>query len=173
MHCTGCETDNRDGRKFSAQCGQPLKLVCASCVTANGRRERFCGECGAGFVGHAQPGSEQSPKMLTASEIRVTSEQQYGSSAIEDERKTFTVLFAAIKGSTELMEDLDREEARAIVDPAIKLMIYAIQGYNGHVVQSTGDDIFALFGPLSPTRIIHNVRSMRRCGCRTRTAHIP
>jgi len=36
----------------------------------------------------------------------------------DSERKTVTALFADIKGSMELMEDLDPEEARAIVDPA-------------------------------------------------------
>ena len=45
----------------------------------------------------------------------------------------------------ELMEDLDPEEARA-VDPALKLMIDAVHRYDGYVVQSTGDGIFALFG---------------------------
>jgi Adenylate and Guanylate cyclase catalytic domain len=55
-------------------------------------------------------------------------------------------LFADIKGSTELMEGLDPEEARAIIDPALKLMIDAVHRYDGYVVQSTGDAIFALFG---------------------------
>ena len=35
---------------------------------------------------------------------------------IDGERKTVTALFADLKGSMELMEDLDPEEARAIVD---------------------------------------------------------
>ena len=65
---------------------------------------------------------------------------------LEGERKTVTALFADIKGSTELMEDLDPEEARAIVDPALKLMMDAVHRYDGYVVQSTGDGIFALFG---------------------------
>ena len=45
-----------------------------------------------------------------------------------------------------MMEDLDPEEARAIIDPALKLMIEAVHHYDGYVVQSTGDGIFALFG---------------------------
>ena len=65
---------------------------------------------------------------------------------LEGERKTVTALFADIKGSTELEQDLDPEEARAIVDPALKLMIDAVRRYDGYVVQSTGDGIFALFG---------------------------
>jgi class 3 adenylate cyclase len=64
----------------------------------------------------------------------------------DGERKTVTALFADIKGSMELMEDLDPEEARAIVDPALKLMIDAARHYDGYIVQSTGDGIFALFG---------------------------
>jgi class 3 adenylate cyclase len=57
-----------------------------------------------------------------------------------------TVLFADIKGSMELIEDLDPEEARAIVDPALKLMMEVVHHYGGYVAQSTGDGIFALFG---------------------------
>jgi class 3 adenylate cyclase/predicted ATPase len=65
---------------------------------------------------------------------------------LEGERKTVTALFADIKGSTELIEDLDPEDARAIIDPALTLMIDAVRRYDGYVVQSTGDGIFALFG---------------------------
>src|SRR5262249_2433827 len=43
-------------------------------------------------------------------------------------------------------QDLDPEEARAIIDPALKLMIESVRRYDGFVVQSTGDGIFALFG---------------------------
>jgi class 3 adenylate cyclase len=82
----------------------------------------------------------------SAPNIRVTPEQPDASATLDGERKTVTALFADIKGSTELMEDLDPEEARAIVDPALKLMIDAVHRYDGYVVQSTGDGIFALFG---------------------------
>jgi adenylate/guanylate cyclase family protein len=83
---------------------------------------------------------------MTAPNIRVTPEQPGASTTIDVERKMVTALFADIKGSTELMEDLDPEEARAIIDPALKLMIDASHRYDGYVVQSTGDGIFALFG---------------------------
>jgi hypothetical protein len=38
-------------------------------------------------------------------------------------------LFADIKGSIDLMEDLDPEEAREIVDPVLKRMIEAARRY--------------------------------------------
>src|SRR5207248_6086508 len=66
--------------------------------------------------------------------------------ATDGERKTVTALFADIKGSTELLRDIDPEEARAIIDPALKIMIDAVCRYEGYIVQSTGDGIFALFG---------------------------
>ena len=64
----------------------------------------------------------------------------------EGERKLVTALFVDIINSTGLGQDLDPEEARAIIDPALGLMIDAVRRYDGHVVQSTGDGIFALFG---------------------------
>ncbi len=72
--------------------------------------------------------------------------EQAAADAAGGERKTVTALFADIKGSMDLMESLDPEEARAIVDPALKLMIDAMHRYDGYIVQSTGDGIFALFG---------------------------
>ncbi|MBV8361720.1 MAG: adenylate/guanylate cyclase domain-containing protein, partial [Deltaproteobacteria bacterium] len=98
--------------------------------------------------------------------IRIASGQTDASPVIEGERKTVTALFADIKGSMELMEDLDPEEARAIVDPALKLMIEAVRHYGGYVVQSTGDGIFALFGaPVAhedhPQRALHAALRMQ------------
>jgi class 3 adenylate cyclase len=48
------------------------------------------------------------------------------------------------------MKELDPEQARAIVDPALKLMIEAVHSYYGYVVQSKSDGIFALFGAPVP-----------------------
>jgi class 3 adenylate cyclase len=59
------------------------------------------------------------------SSIRITENADV--EGVDGERKTVTALFADIKGSMELMEDLDPEEARAIVDPALKFMIDAVQ----------------------------------------------
>jgi class 3 adenylate cyclase/predicted ATPase len=62
------------------------------------------------------------------------------------ERKLVTHLFSDLKGSTALIEGLDPEEARAIVDPALQLMMDAVHRYEGYVAQVPGDGIFALFG---------------------------
>jgi class 3 adenylate cyclase len=76
--------------------------------------------------------------------IRVT--ETSATENLEGERKTVTALFADIKGSMELIEDIDPEEARAVVDPALKLMMEVVQRHDGYVAQSIGDGVFALFG---------------------------
>jgi len=68
--------------------------------------------------------------------------------AADGERKTITALFADIKGSMELIENLDPEQARDIIDPALRLMMEAIRRYGGHVVQSTGMASSRSSGPL-------------------------
>src|SRR6202158_1356251 len=147
MRCSKCGCDNREGRKFCADCGAPLAAKCARCGAPNEPGERFCGECGTALIGSKTDGSPASRRAEIATpKIDLTREQSDGSSTIEGDRKTVPALFADIKGSTELMADLDPEEARAIIDPALKLMIDAVRRYDGYVVQSTGDGIFALFG---------------------------
>src|SRR5208283_1658494 len=140
MNCTKCGADNREGRKFCAKCAAPLARLCPQCGASNEPGENFCGECAAA-LGQTPTASS---KKSNDSPIRVADSP--ASESLEGERKTVTALFADIKGSTELEQDLDPEEARALVDPALKLMIDAVRRYDGYIVQSTGDGIFALFG---------------------------
>jgi len=122
-----------------------LGRICAKCSAENPPASNFCGRCGSSLADIK--GAASSVALAAAhSAIRFTPAQPDDSSAAGGERKTVTALFADIKGSTELMEELDPEEARAIIDPALKLMMDAVRHYDGYVVQSTGDGIFALFG---------------------------
>jgi len=116
-------------------------MRCPKCGAENAPPFKFCGECGTSLAGNVVPTA--GPSLQNA--VRVTAEQPVDA-APDGERKTVTALFADIKGSMDLMEDLDPEEARALVDPALKLMMDAVHRYDGYIVQSTGDGIFALFG---------------------------
>src|SRR6516165_8818631 len=141
MRCSKCDSENREGRKFCANCGELLNVTCPKCGASNQPGEKFCGECGALLSAYTTPaGAKAQPAAESA--IRIGAE----GSALDGERKTVTALFADIKGSMELMEGLDPEDARKIVDPALKLMIDTVHRYDGYIVQSTGDGIFALFG---------------------------
>ena len=146
MRCSKCGTNNPTTNNFCAKCGSALTKLCAKCKAENPPTSDFCGQCGAPLTSSASPVLATSSPPESASGIRVTPENSDASLVIEGERKTVTALFADIKGSTELEQDLDPEEARAIVDPALKLMIDAARRYDGYIVQSTGDGIFGLFG---------------------------
>jgi class 3 adenylate cyclase/tetratricopeptide (TPR) repeat protein len=140
MRCFNCNADNPFGKKFCGDCGAPLANLCPNCGADNPTGKRFCGDCGASLTSPAP----DTAKKRDAPPVRLG--EALDADNIEGERKTVTALFADIKGSTELEQDLDPEEARAIVDPALKLMIDSVQRYDGYVVQSTGDGIFAIFG---------------------------
>src|SRR5215831_15258675 len=184
MRCSNCGAEGLAGKRFCAECGNPLPIRCPQCGAETTANAKFCADCGTALAAIARPGSDSSAiASSTAKEIRITPEHADVLPAIDGERKTVTALFADIKGSMELMEDLDPEEARAIVDPALKLMIEAVRRYGGYVVQSTGDGIFALFGAPAahedhPQRALYAAlrlqEEMRRYSAQLRQAgHLP
>ena len=165
MRCAKCGSENRDGRKFCARMRQRrLRARCPKCGAENDPATKFCGECGAALAGPAA--SElviRKHNRRTA--IRIAPEQSADES-LDGERKTVTALFADIKGSTELMEDLDPEEARAIIDPALKLMIERSIATTATSCNRPATASSRCSARRSPTRTIRSARCMRRCGCR-------
>jgi class 3 adenylate cyclase len=158
MRCASCNHDNSADALFCDACGAKLESICATCGTTNQPDARFCKKCGTRIVTESALATPAAAP--TAANIRIRPAQPDASTTLEGERKTVTALFADIKGSTELEQDLDPEEARAIIDPALKLVIDAVRRYDGYVVQSTGDGIFAMFGaPIAhedhPQRALH------------------
>ena len=80
-------------------------------------------------------------------------------SALEGERKQVTVLFADVKGSMELAEQLDPEEWHAIMQRFFAILAEGVQRFEGFVNQYTGDGIMALFG----APIAHEDHAQRAC----------
>ena len=151
MRCLQCDTDNPDGAKFCIECGAALQNRCPNCGCENVARAKFCMECGTALTKSPNP-QPLTPSPHTnipphlAERIRAEQAALEARGAVDGERKTITALFADIKGSMELIEDLDPEDARFIIDPALQLMMAAVHRYEGYVAQSMGDGIFALFG---------------------------
>ena len=167
MRCTKCGTENPGGKRFCGDCGSLLGHRCSKCGAENLAGKRFCGDCGTALAHDAiSPAAPAHKPPASAAAIRIAPEQPEASLVADGERKTVSALFADIKGSTELMRDLDPEEARAIVDPVLQLMMAAVHRYGGYVAQSTGDGIFALFGaPVAhedhPQRALHAALAMQ------------
>ena len=144
MRCSNCGSENPSGKKFCGDCGRPLANLCPKCGAYNPPAKQFCGDCGA-MLATGNSAAQSAASAPSSPSVHMAFEQA-GTTAIEGERKTVTALFADLKGSTEMMETLDPEEARAVIDPALQIMVAAVRRYEGYVVQSTGDGIFALLG---------------------------
>jgi class 3 adenylate cyclase/tetratricopeptide (TPR) repeat protein len=119
------------------------------------------------WISAAGPASPApSPSVATQEHVPLTYTPSYlaekiltSRSALEGERKQVTVLFADLKGSTELIRDLDPEAAQGLLDPALQRMMDAVHRYEGTVNQVLGDGIMALFGaPLA-----HEDHAIRAC----------
>ena len=147
MWCAKCGAENPEGLKFCEQCAAPFKQRCAKCGFENSPAARFCGECAVPLKSSPATASPLPPVARTEVPESISqSTADHPPVELDGERKTITVLFADIKGSMGQIEDLDPEEARGIVDPALAIMAEAVNRYHGHVAQLTGDGVFALFG---------------------------
>lgn len=153
MRCPNCKTDNAPGAKFCAECAARIDSLCPSCGAQNPPNAKFCTQCGTrlGSAAHPEQDRPAAPAAVdSAVRAHPVLTARPAAASVEElpdgERKTVTALFADIKGSMDLIEDLDPEQARALIDPALKLMMDAAHRYDGYIVQSTGDGIFALFG---------------------------
>ena len=142
MICIQCNSEVIDGKRFCGECGASQLLRCPKCNAESPPGKSFCSDCGTSIG--TSPRASKPPEPVSVEKIMGSAG---GAKDITSgERKVITVLFADIKGSMELIENLDPEDARAIVEPALQLMIDAVLHYGGYVVQTTGDGIFAMFG---------------------------
>ena len=158
MQCLQCQQENPPQAKFCLECGTRLVLMCARCSTELPAGAKFCLECGQPVEARsAAPSRFIAPETYTPQYLAEKILTARGD--LEGERKQVTVLFADIKGSTELIEGLDPEEARKLLDPALYAMMEAVHRYEGTVNQILGDGIMALFG----APIAHEDHAVRAC----------
>ena len=93
--------------------------ICSNCGEENPDRFRLCGFCGTAL---APP--------LPAQEVR----------------KTVTIVFSDLKGSTSLGEQLDSESLREVMSRYFDAMREILEHHGGTVEKYIGDAIMAVFG---------------------------
>jgi class 3 adenylate cyclase len=115
-------------------------FVCSACGEENPERARFCLNCGNALPGAGPPPSEV--------------------------RKTVTVLFADVVGSTSLGEQTDPESTRRMLSRYFDAMRRIVERHGGRVEKFIGDAAMAVFGipilheddALRAVRAAHEIR---------------
>src|SRR2546421_2290627 len=94
-------------------------VVCPNCGEENPERARFCLNCGAACPAPAK---------------------------VEETRKTVTILFSDVTGSTAMGEKLDPESLRNVMTRYFDEMRAVIESHSGTVEKFIGDAVMAVFG---------------------------
>src|SRR5438067_8584630 len=158
MECPRCHYANTDGARFCGECGASLTrdVTCSSCGHANPAGQTFCNGCGHRLDESARSAARDrrayTPKHLVEKILA-------SRTALEGERKQVTVLFADMKGSMGLAEQLDPEDWHKIMDRFFQLLADGVHRFEGTVNQYTGDGVMALFG----APIAHEDHARRAC----------
>jgi class 3 adenylate cyclase/tetratricopeptide (TPR) repeat protein len=157
MRCSACGFENASGIKFCGECGASLKLKCASCGFENAPAIKFCGECGKPLSEVSKPGPPPDPRSYTPKHLveKILTTR----SALQGERKHVTILFADVRGSTEIASKLDPEEWHGIMDRFFQILAEGVHRFEGTVNEYRGDGIMALFG----APIAHEDHAQRAC----------
>src|SRR5262245_51500326 len=158
MNCAACGTENRETAKFCEQCAAPMIRKCGSCGAGLRPTAKFCDECAAPTASSSTtPTSERDLRSYTPKHLAekiLTSR-----SVLEGERKQVTVLFADVKGSMDLAEQVDPEEWHKFMDRFFAILSEGVHRFQGTINQFTGDGIMALFG----APIAHEDHAQRAC----------
>src|SRR5262249_23459875 len=124
---------------------------------------RFCPQCAQAVrQPAAEPARRLQPPSGTPAEYtpkHLAEKILTQRAALEGERKQVSVLFADVRGSMELAEQMDPEEWSRIMGRFFQILSEGVERCEGFVDKFTGDGIMALFG----APIAHEDHARRAC----------
>ncbi|MDT5339901.1 MAG: hypothetical protein QOD90_5406, partial [Mycobacterium sp.] len=123
--CASCGTANEDDARFCDGCGGSLARVCGTCGVEARAEARFCRGCGASLDATGAPAAGG------------------GGGPV---RKTVTVMFADLAGSTSFEERVDAETAREVIGRYHELLRSTAQRHRAGVTKYIGDGFMAVWG---------------------------
>ena len=120
-------------------------IVCPNCGEENPAKFRLCGFCGTALAPALPP---------------------------QELRKTVTIVFSDLKGSTNLGEALDPESLREVMSRYFDAMTAVLELHGGTIEKYIGDAIMAVFGLPGCTRTTRSARFAPRMACRQRAREL-
>jgi hypothetical protein len=129
-------------------CAARLALICAECGSQLPHEARFCVNCAAPVPAPVPgPGPPKAKQDTLAERLRRLVPKEYAErllatrGQVTPERRTVTMLFSDVKGSTAMAEDLDPEDVLEIMDGAFDLLIEPVYKYEGTLARLMGDAV--------------------------------
>ena len=119
---------------------------CAFCGTAMEKAARFCSGCGRPKTAMDAIGLHALSFLQSNLPTELVNRIRRAGMSTLGERKHATIVFADIRGSTALIDQLDPEEALEVLGPVLKRLMDAVHQHDGLVNQARGDGVMALFG---------------------------
>lgn len=158
MNCPACGHDNDPGSRFCSECGKELTVTCPTCGTTSALDAKFCNNCGTDLRSVA-PEAEDPTARFVPPEMLAKLRSARAGQAMHGERRTVTMLFADVQGSTAAAEQLDPEDWADVMNGAFEQLITPVYRYEGTLARLLGDAVLAFFGaPIAheddPTRAI-------------------
>jgi ABC-type oligopeptide transport system substrate-binding subunit/class 3 adenylate cyclase/tetratricopeptide (TPR) repeat protein len=151
MKCPECGTENREDARFCLTCRASLTVVCPECGRELPPEAQFCDACGA-QLGAPEAASPTGAPDAIAERLQRLVPKEYAErllatrGQVQPERRTVTILFSDVKGSTALAEDLDPEDVLDIMSGAFDVLIEPVYRYEGTLARLMGDAVLAFFG---------------------------
>ncbi len=147
VQCNRCGHENLPGSRFCAQCGNQLETVCPVCSAAAPPDARFCSNCGSSLKseGASPPAAGDLTRHIPPEMLSKITEAR-SARTMQGERRTVTMLFADIQGSTAAAEGLDPEDWGDIMNGAFEHLIAPVYRYEGTLARLLGDAVLAFFG---------------------------
>src|SRR5680860_942291 len=108
MECASCGTTNSEGASFCSNCGTALKPTCPNCGEPTTPGASFCSNCGTRLDDATAAKDDPLARYLPA-ELQAKLEAARSGRTMAGERRTITMLFADVQGSTAAAEQLDPE----------------------------------------------------------------
>ncbi len=145
MNCPACGHINDSGARFCSECGTGLTVVCPTCATVSSLGAKFCNNCGNDLRA-ATAETDDSIDRFVPPEMLAKLRSARTGQAMRGERRTVTMLFADVQGSTAAAEQLDPEDWADVMNGAFEHLITPIYRYEGTLARLLGDAILAFFG---------------------------
>ena len=145
MNCPNCQTVNAESAKFCSNCGHSLTQVCPNCSTENPLAANFCSNCGEQLDLSAAAPQDKLLQYIPK-ELLEKLETARAGHTMAGERRTVTMLFCDVTGSTAAAEQMDPEDWAEIMNGAFEHLIAPVYRYEGTLARLMGDAVLAFFG---------------------------